>query len=76
VWVAPWTREDGVAPLRDTLVLTVVTRDESLVEALLDEPTISNVHVGRHATHWHRPGLPHDGYLGEFLMRSKTVRRV
>ncbi|NEA55080.1 aldehyde dehydrogenase family protein [Streptomyces sp. SID13666] len=76
VWVAPWSREDGVEPLRDTLVLTVVTEDEHLVEALIDEPTISNLHVGSHATHWHRPGLPHDGYLGEFLMRSKTVVRV
>ncbi|MDT9691506.1 aldehyde dehydrogenase family protein [Streptomyces sp. P9(2023)] len=76
VWVAPWSREDGVEPLRDTLVLTVVTQDESLVEALIDEPSISNLHVGSHATHWHRPGLPHDGYLGEFLMRSKTVVRV
>ncbi|MEU3822784.1 aldehyde dehydrogenase family protein [Streptomyces sp. NPDC030392] len=73
VWVAPWSREDGVEPLRDTLVLTVVTRDEELVDALVAEPTISNLHIGDHPTHWHRPGLPHDGYLGEFLMRSKTV---
>lgn len=76
VWVGPWSRQNGVQALLDTLVLTVVTQDESLVEALIDEPTISNVHVGSHATHWHRPGLPHDGYLGEFLMRSKTVVRV
>jgi acyl-CoA reductase-like NAD-dependent aldehyde dehydrogenase len=76
VWVGPWSREDGVEPLCDTLVLTVVTEDDDLVQALIDEPTISNLHVGSHATHWHRPGLPHDGYLGEFLMRSKTVVRV
>ncbi|MBB1252304.1 aldehyde dehydrogenase family protein [Streptomyces sp. OF3] len=76
VWVAPWSREDGCAALRDTLVLTVVTEDHALVQELIDEPTISNVHVGSHATHWHRPGLPHDGYLGEFLMRSKTVAHV
>ncbi|MFJ2779656.1 MULTISPECIES: aldehyde dehydrogenase family protein [unclassified Kitasatospora] len=76
VWVGPWSRADDIEPLRDTLVLTVVTGDEELVQALIDEPTISNVHVGSHATHWHRPGLPHDGYLGEFLMRSKTVVRV
>lgn len=76
VWVGPWSRADGIDPLRDTLVLTVVTDDESLVDALIAEPTISNLHVGSHATHWHRPGLPHDGYLGEFLMRSKTVVRL
>lgn len=76
VWVAPWSRADGVAPLRDTLVLTAVTEDEDLVDALVAEPTISNLYLGGRATHWHRPGLPHDGYLGEFLMRSKTVFRV
>ncbi|MEU7580051.1 aldehyde dehydrogenase family protein [Streptomyces sp. NPDC041068] len=75
VWVGSWSRADGVAPLRDTLVLTAVTGDEALVDALAAEPTISNLHVGR-ATHWHRPGLPHDGYLGEFLMRSKTLVRI
>ncbi|WP_149179202.1 aldehyde dehydrogenase family protein [Streptomyces sp. TRM49041] len=75
VWVAPWSRDDGIEPLRDTLVLTAVTQDDALVDALVAEPTISNLHVGGHPTHWHRPGLPHDGHLGEFLMRSKTVFR-
>ncbi|GGW46220.1 aldehyde dehydrogenase family protein [Streptomyces caelestis] len=77
VWVAPWSRTDhGVAPLRDTLVLTAVTQDEALIDALADEPTISNLYIGDTATHWHRPGLPHDGYLGEFLMRTATMVRL
>ncbi|GAA2635805.1 aldehyde dehydrogenase family protein [Dactylosporangium fulvum] len=75
VWVAPWSPADGLAPLRDTLVLTVFTDDDSLVADLLDEPTISNVYVGDHPTYWLRPGVPHDAYLGEFLMRTKTVIR-
>ncbi|WP_338899962.1 aldehyde dehydrogenase family protein [Streptomyces sp. TG1A-60] len=75
VWVAPWSPEDGVGPLRNTLVLTVIGRDEQLVERLVDEPSISNVHVGDHPTHWMAPGVPHDGYLAEFLMRSKAVIR-
>lgn len=75
VWVAPWTRSAGVAPLRDTLVLTVLTDDDALVDELLAEPTISNVYVGDHPTYWLRPGVPHDGYLGEFLMRTKTLIR-
>lgn len=75
VWVAPWSRDDGMAPLRDTLVLTVVTREAALVDRLVEEPSIRNVHVGAHPTTWRRPGVPHDGYLGEFLMRSKTVIR-
>ncbi|MER7282816.1 aldehyde dehydrogenase family protein [Dactylosporangium sp. NPDC000244] len=75
VWVAPWSPADGLAPLRDSLVLTVFTGDDRLVDDLLDEPTIANVYVGDHPTHWLRPGVPHDGYLADFLMRTKTVIR-
>lgn len=75
VWVAPWTRGAGTAVLRDTLVLTALTRDPELVDDLLAEPTIANVYHGDHPTYWIRPGVPHDGYLGEFLMRTKTVIR-
>lgn len=79
VWVAPWSPDDGIAPLRETLVLGVITGDESrhgdLIDALVEDPTISNVHLGDHPTHWMDRGVPHDGYLGEFLMRTKTVIR-
>lgn len=71
-WIAPWSRADGLGPLRDTLVLTALTSDHRLVSRLLDEPTIRNLHVGDHPTHVLTPGLPHDGYFGEFLMRGKT----
>ncbi|MEV5595074.1 aldehyde dehydrogenase family protein [Streptomyces sp. NPDC052496] len=75
VWVAPWTRAAGLAPLRDSLVLTVLTHDTRLVDELLEEPSISNVYVGDHPTFWMRPGMPHDGFLAEFLMRCKSVVR-
>ncbi|MFC8670420.1 aldehyde dehydrogenase family protein [Streptomyces sp. NPDC057199] len=75
VWIAPWSRDAGIAPLRGTLVLTAITTDEQMLDDLVAEPTISNVHIGHHPTSWMEPGLPHDGYLGEFLMRSKTVLR-
>ncbi len=75
VWVAPWTPQAGTAPLRDSLVVTAITRDEQLVDQLLAEPTISNVYVGDHPTHLKDCDLPHDGYLAEFLMRSKAVVR-
>jgi acyl-CoA reductase-like NAD-dependent aldehyde dehydrogenase len=74
-WVAPWTRTDGVAPLRDTLALTALTTDEGLVDQLIDEPSVSNVYLGDHPTYWIEPGVPHDRYLGEFLMRTKAVVR-
>lgn len=75
VWVAPWSPDAGLGPLRNTLVLTAITDEHALIDALLDEPTISNTYVGDHPTYWLRPGVPHDGYLGEFLMRTKTLIR-
>ncbi|MGH3752214.1 MAG: aldehyde dehydrogenase family protein [Pseudonocardiaceae bacterium] len=75
VWVAPWSAGDGIEPLRNTLVLTAITEDERLIERLVAEPSISNVYLGDHPTYWMRPGVPHDGYLAEFLMRTKTVIR-
>jgi hypothetical protein len=75
VWVAPWTREAGTAAFRDTLVLTAVTKDELLLDDLLADPTIKNLYIGDHPTYWMAPGIPHDGYLGEFLMRTKAVIR-
>jgi acyl-CoA reductase-like NAD-dependent aldehyde dehydrogenase len=75
VWVAPWTPQAGLRPLKDTLVLTAVTHDERLLDELLAEPTISNVYIGDHPTYWLEPGVPHDGYLADFLMRTKGVIR-
>jgi acyl-CoA reductase-like NAD-dependent aldehyde dehydrogenase len=75
VWVAPWTAEAGLEPLKDTLVLTAITHDTHLVDRLVAEPTIANVYVGDHPTYWTQPGIPHDGYLADFLMRTKAVIR-
>jgi acyl-CoA reductase-like NAD-dependent aldehyde dehydrogenase len=75
VWVAPWARDAGIEPLKDTLVLTTVSHDDRLLDELLAEPTISNVYVGDHPTSWIAPGVPHDSYLADFLMRSKAVIR-
>jgi acyl-CoA reductase-like NAD-dependent aldehyde dehydrogenase len=75
VWVAPWTREAGTSVFTNTLVLTAVTQDEQLLDDLLADPTIKNLYIGNHPTYWMQPGIPHDAYLGEFLMRSKAVIR-
>ena len=72
-WIAPWHRDEGLAPLRDTLVLTAVTGDEDLVSDLVGDPTIANVYLGDLPTHHFHPNLPHDSYLAEFLMRTKAV---
>jgi acyl-CoA reductase-like NAD-dependent aldehyde dehydrogenase len=75
VWVAPWTRQAGTAVFHNTLVLTAVTTDERLLDDLLADPTIKNLYIGDHPTYWMAPGIPHDAYLGEFLMRTKAVIR-
>ena len=51
----------------------MLTRDDALVEALVAEPTIANVHRDGHATCAMAPGMPHDSYLGEFLMRTTGI---
>jgi acyl-CoA reductase-like NAD-dependent aldehyde dehydrogenase len=71
VWVSPWSRNDGVVPLRNSLVLNAITADDELVDELLCEPTITNVYRGRHATHHSAPHIPHEGFLADFLMRNK-----
>jgi acyl-CoA reductase-like NAD-dependent aldehyde dehydrogenase len=75
VWVAPWSPADGIAPLCDTLTLNAFSADEELLSLLSEEASISNLHIGEHPTHAMWPGLPHDGHLAEFLMKSKTVIR-
>jgi acyl-CoA reductase-like NAD-dependent aldehyde dehydrogenase len=71
VWVSPWSREDGIAPLRNSLVLNAITTDEDLLDELVNEPTVTNVYLGRHATHHTAPHIPHEGFLADFLMRNK-----
>ncbi|MFF4410198.1 aldehyde dehydrogenase family protein [Streptomyces sp. NPDC001404] len=75
VWVGPWSPEDGITPLRRSLAVTAMTEDRDLIGSLLREPTVTNVYLGDNPTTWIRPGVPHDGYLGEFLMRTKAVIR-
>ena len=71
VWVSPWSPDAGMAPLRHSLVVTAMTGDERLIDDLLAEPTIANVYFGPHPTWYAAPGIPHDGFLADALMRNK-----
>jgi acyl-CoA reductase-like NAD-dependent aldehyde dehydrogenase len=71
VWVSPWSPADGIGPLRNSLVLNAITTDDGLVDKLVNEPTVTNVYRGRHATHYSAPHIPHEGFLADFLMRNK-----
>jgi acyl-CoA reductase-like NAD-dependent aldehyde dehydrogenase len=75
VWVSPWSRADGLEPLRHSLVVSAITDDEGLIDDLLAEPTIANVYGGRHPTHHTAAHMPHDGFLADFLMRNKGFIR-
>jgi acyl-CoA reductase-like NAD-dependent aldehyde dehydrogenase len=69
VWVSAWSR-DSLAALRNSLVLTALTDDESLIDDLVAEPTITNVYCGPHPTHLAAAHIPHEGFLADFLMRN------
>ena len=73
VWVAPWSRSDGLAPLRHSLVVNAITSDKGLLDDLVCDPTVANVYSGQRPTYYTAPELPHDGFLADFLMRSKGV---
>ncbi len=75
VWVSPWSRDDGLAPLRRSLVVNAITGDEALIDDLVAEPSIANVYCGRYPTYYTAPGVPHDGFLADFLMRCKGFAR-
>lgn len=76
VWVAPWSQDQGAAPLRGSLVAGVATEDPELVDALLAEPSIRNVYGLDRPTWWLPPGMPHDGFLAEFLMRGTALAGI
>lgn len=75
VWVSGWCRTDGLAPLRNSVVITAITTDEALLDDLLAEASITNVYTGRRPTHWGAPHIPHDGFLADFLMCNKGFSR-
>lgn len=75
VWVSPWSRADGLTPLRQSLVINVITGDDDLIDDVLGDPTISNVYRGNHPTFYGAPEIPHDGFLADVLMRNKGFIR-
>jgi hypothetical protein len=75
VWVSPWSRSDGLDPLRHSLVINTITNDEDLIDDLLSDSTIANVYRGQHPTYYGAPEIPHDGFLSDFLMHNKGFIR-
>ena len=76
VWVSPWSRADGLEPLRHSLVISAITDDKHLVNdlALPSRPSPTCT-AAKHPTHQTAPDIPHDGFLADFLMRNKGFIR-
>ncbi|MGL6234647.1 MAG: aldehyde dehydrogenase family protein [Segniliparus sp.] len=68
-WVAPFDRRRPEV-LRDSLVVSLHTSDAALVRRVSALATVANVYCGK-PTSWSHPDVPHDAFLGEFIMRSK-----
>jgi len=76
VWISPWSRSDGIEPLRHSLVLNAITTDEDLIDDLVNEADRDQVYRGHHRTYYTTPTTPHDGYVADFLMRNKGFIRT
>lgn len=73
VVVAPWTEADGVAPLRDSLVLNLLTDRADLLDAAVREPSVRKVTRGTVLPWTAVPGIPHDDNYTQFLLEPKGV---
>ncbi|WP_267242155.1 aldehyde dehydrogenase family protein [Streptomyces sp. PR69] len=73
VVVAPWSDADGMGPLRDSLVLNLLTDREDLLEAAVREPSVRKVTRGPVLPWTAVPGIPHDDNYTQFLLEPKGV---
>jgi len=74
--VSPWSPDDGIEPLQNTLNLVLMGEEGELIDQTLDDPSIRNVYVGEVPSFFSRPQMPHDNYPAGFLMRSKGFVRT
>jgi len=73
VVVAPWRPEDGVEPLRRSLVVLLLGDVGSVAERAVATGSIHKVVVGGVPPWWTRPSLPHEGHLGDFLLDARAL---
>jgi hypothetical protein len=75
VTVAPFDRKDACyKTLSGSLVVTVLSRQQEVINPILDDPTIANVYIGKIPTTWMDCLVPHSGYLSDFLMCNRGLR--
>lgn len=72
-WVAPFDRA-SVRAVDGSLVASVHAGGAELVEQVLSLPAVANVYHSL-PTSWLHEDVPHDGFLADFLMRTKGTAR-
>ncbi|WP_158887102.1 aldehyde dehydrogenase family protein [Amycolatopsis anabasis] len=73
VVVAPWSEQDGVGPLSDSLTLNLLTGREDLVERAVRETGVRKITRGLVPPWATAPGIPHDDNFTQFLLEPKGV---
>lgn len=75
VTIAPFNqKEDCYKALSGSLVVTVLSRQKSLINKILADASIANVYIGNIPTTWMDFRVPHDGYLADFLMCNRGIK--
>ena len=59
-----------------SLVVTAITRDERLIEQLMESPHIGRLNIGPLSTMQVAWDQPHEGNLFEFLYKRRAIQRV
>ena len=62
--------------LGSSLVVTAITRDESLIEQLMESPHISRLNIGPLSTMQVAWDQPHEGNLFELLYKRRAIQQV
>ncbi|MFJ9693252.1 aldehyde dehydrogenase family protein [Kitasatospora sp. NPDC101183] len=73
VVVAPWSPADGMAPLRPSLVLNLLTDNAAITGQALLDPSVRKITDGAVLPWDLVPGMPHDGNYTGFLLDAKGV---
>ncbi len=75
VTVAPFHQEkSSYKALSGSLVVTVLSRQEDMINKVILDASIANVYIGNIPTTDIDFKMPHDGYLADFLMCNRGVR--
>jgi hypothetical protein len=65
-----------VESIGSSLVVTAITRDEGLIEQLMESPHIDRLNIGPLSTMEVAWDQPHEGNLFEFLYKRRAIQRA